>query len=413
MTTNLGRKLVRISGLPDTPGLERVFYLNTLVASLGFGLYASVSAFYLLRTLGYSGAEVGGMLTVSLVLGVVANPLIGPLSDRFGARQVCIAASIGQCVALLAFALGGSFVSPWISLGVLGVCESAGSVARGALVPLVVDGSQRALLSAKLRTGFNLGFCVASGLAAVGLVANEPTIYRLLIVFNGCCSLFIASQFARRVPDLRADSRPNRRAKWAWDLPYVGFATLSGVIGWADSMIIVGLPLLISGQHGLTAGLVSVALLINTVLVILLQVPVAERLAETTRPVQFLAAGFGLMCLAAGIMAASYLHGLSLLATTAIIVAGVVVLTLAEVVVETQRWHFRYSIPPAGEHGRYSGFFGLGDSTAKSLGPLTVAAVIGGFAGPGWLLLAAGVLVAGLLGSALTYDRKVIEVEAT
>jgi MFS family permease len=389
------RRILAIAGYPD-PGVQRVLYLNVLVSSLGYGLYESVSSLYLLRVLHYSPQAVGAAVTASLIAGVVISPLVGRLCDIWNVRAVCIASSTGQFLSLACLALATHVMPAWLALVVLGVAEAAGGVARGAIVPHLVTGDDRVLLSARMRTGFNFGFCLATLGAGIAIAADSSTVYRALILANGAAALFVIWQYFVRIPkvahrrEVQTPGEPRRRS-----LKYVLFAVTSGVVNWIDYVLAVGVPLIVLATGVVTVSMVSVLIFVNTVLVVVLQVPIANRLSKIGRQRWLLGSSFGALGLGLGGFSLAYAAGSPWLSGV-LLVALVILLTFVEVVVVALRWKLRYELAPEGAHGLYSGYFTFGDSIAKVGGPLILATFVATDGATGWLWIGGLIVLAGL-----------------
>ncbi len=87
--------------LPPQAGAgARLLILVRGVRSLSQGALVVDFALYL-RTLHWSGAEIGALLTLSMAAGMVLTLILGPLSDRLGCKRLILGFEAGRIVAAL------------------------------------------------------------------------------------------------------------------------------------------------------------------------------------------------------------------------------------------------------------------------------------------------------------------------
>ncbi|MGW7469893.1 MFS transporter [Streptomyces xantholiticus] len=397
----------RIPGGPD----GRRMLWTALVDKTGNGLWAATGALYFTYVTGLTVAEVGILIAVSAGIGVAGSPVAGRLADRMSLNRLLIAmqllrAAAGLCllttdqyVLLIAFSAAGSF----------------GDRATSVLTKLYaarIAGPDRVRYQAVNRTVSNIGFAVGGLAAAAALGVGTTLAYQALVVGNGVASLTAALLIVRcgeaPVPAVRntkddGTTGPGEPAGGPWrDRTYLLYTATEALLLLDDAVFKVGLPLWIVHATDAPHGLAPLLMVLNNVMVVGLQIPLARHGATSRaarRLLRPLAAAFGVGAVALSLSTLGGAWG----ATIALTVAAVA-LTFAEMLHATASWELSVALAPEQEQGAYLGVHGLANSAQRSLGPLVMTATIA--AGPlGWVLFGAGLCTVCLAQSRLVRDR--------
>ncbi|MET8012001.1 MFS transporter [Streptomyces sp. NPDC005271] len=380
--------IARIPGGPD----GRRMLIVSFVDRVGSGLWGATAALYFTYAAGLTTAEIGILLAVSGAIGIAGPPLGGLLADRIPLRPLLLAVQLVRAAASLAL-LTTTDLRLLLAIASLG---SLGDRAASVLTKLYatrVAGSDRARYQAINRTAMNIGWAVGGLIAAGALTGGTVTVYRWLLIGDAlsfaasalltlrCAeppsySRVAATCTAERIPDAAPPPNPWR------DRRYLAYTATEAVLFLDDSVFKIGLPLWAVTATSAPHELVPLLLVLNNVLVVLFQVPLARfgatpHTARTTlRPlaVSFLLGG---AALAASTVGARWLAvGALVLAATAF--------TVAEMLHATISWELSVVLAPATAQGAYLGVHGLAQAVQRSVGPLAVTVAIA--AGPiGWL----------------------------
>ncbi|GAA3490673.1 MFS transporter [Streptomyces cremeus] len=383
----------------------------SLVDKTGSGLWAGTAALYFTYVAGLSVAQVGLLLAISAGVGIAGAPLAGRLADRFLVTHVLVVTQLLRGAGSAALLLTDDFAL----LVAFAAATSLGDRATSVLTKLFaarVSGPHRVRFQAVNRTVVNIGFAVG-GLAAAGALAiGSTTAYQALVVGNALSSLLAAAIVTRCTeparpsvavagPDPGTSAAGPRSTPWR-DRTYLLYTATEAVLFLDDVIFSVGLPLWIVHATDAPHGLAPLLLVLNNVLVVAFQVPMA-RLAPTTRAARRLllplAGAFvvGTVALAASASAGTWT------AVAALIVAATA-LTCAEMLHATLSWELSVVLAADDAQGAYLGVHGLAVSVQRSAGPLVVSAVIA--AGPlGWLGLGAVLTATALAQHRLTRDH--------
>ncbi|MEU0088905.1 MFS transporter [Streptomyces sp. NPDC006274] len=395
----------RIPGGPD----GRRMLWTALVDKTGNGLWAATGALYFTHVTGLTVAEVGILIAVSAGIGVAGAPLAGRLADRMSLNRLLIAtqllrAAAGFCLLttdhyllLIAFSAAGSF----------------GDRASSVLTKLYaarVAGSERVRYQAVNRTVSNIGFAVGGLAAAAALAVGTTPAYQALLVGNGIAALTAALLIVRcgeaPVPARTAgadDTAGPRRPAGPWrDRTYLLYTATEALLLLDDAVFKVGLPLWIVHATDAPHGLAPLLMVLNNVMVVALQIPLARYGATSHAARRLLAPLAGAFAVGALALTLSTTGG-AWTATVTLTVAAIA-LTFAEMLHATASWELSVALAPEHAQGAYLGVHGLANSAQRSLGPLVMTATIA--AGPlGWALFGAGLSTVCLAQSRLVRDR--------
>jgi MFS family permease len=393
--------------------LERFFepipriMVSNLLAAVGFGMYASGSAIFYTRFAGLTVSEVGAGLTVAGLAWLPLSVLIGRLCDRLQARRaVVLTGAVGGALLLAAVAVDG-FWSFLIVVTVVQVAVQAAWICREALVADLVAQGGRVTISAQLRSLFNGGVIIGTGLSGLALTADQRHGYLALMI--GCAAAeIIATLFVLRLPRPierpHASVHPSMRSAIR-DFPYLAISALHGVLAIGDVILLVGIPLWLVSQAGLSVALAAWLYGINALVVIALQVRLS-RSAESFEGARRLLVGAGLVT-SASCLAVALSDNATTTVGVPLLVLAVVLLSIGEIWGSAAGWKLRFDLAPGPAQGTWGGVFALGSSVHLVVGPMLVTVLIETFDATGWVVLAPiFILVSFAAGPTLAWARR-------
>ncbi|WP_320780732.1 MFS transporter [Streptomyces sp. CRN 30] len=395
--TTLGRAVREtVSGLP------REFWwlwTSTLVNRLG-GFVATFMALYLTLDRGYSASYAGLVASLHGLGGVLSSLAGGVMADRLGRRPTLLVAqaSTAVAVALLGFVRDPVAIAAVAFL--VGAASNASRPAVQAMMADIVRPEDRVRAFSLNYWAINLGFAVSS--MAAGFIAEVS--YRAGFLIEAGMTMACAILVFVKLPE----SRPTATAtagKHTGDGVGLGTVLRDGrfmsVVGLSFLVALIfqqgsiGLPVAM-GAAGFTPADYGLAIAVNGVLIVALQIPVT-RFIEHRDPRRLLVVSSVL---------AGYGFGLTAFAgSVGVIALTVCVWTLAEIVNAPTQTGLVVRLSPTHGRGRYQGMYAMSWSVAALVAPLTsgfvidrwgaewlwgLCAVVGTVAGVGYWVLMRG-----------------------
>ncbi|WP_432025216.1 MDR family MFS transporter [Streptomyces sp. 1222.5] len=360
-------------------GLPREFWwlwTSTLVNRLG-AFVATFMALYLTLDRGYSASYAGLVASLHGLGGVVSALGGGVMADRLGRRPTLL---VAQTATAASVALLGFMTDPAAIAGVaflVGMASNASRPAVQAMMADIVRPEDRVRAFSLNYWAINLGFAVSS--AAAGFIAEFSYLAGFLI--EAGMTLACALVVFLKVPESRPAAGGAKEAQddvrlgtVLRDGRYMAVVGLSFLVALVFQQGSVGLPVAM-GRAGFSAADYGLAIAVNGVLIVALQIPVT-RLIEHRDPRTLLIVSSVL---------AGYGFGLTAFAgSVGVFMLTVCVWTLAEIVNAPTQTGLVVRLSPVHGRGRYQGMYTLSWSVAALIAPLMSGAVIDRF-GAEWL----------------------------
>ncbi|MEV1085095.1 MFS transporter [Streptomyces sp. NPDC050211] len=381
-----------------------------LVDRIGSGLWASVSVLYFTYVSGLSVAEVGSLVAVAGAIGIAGAPLGGRIADRFPLTRVLIAVQLLRALASFALLTTHDYalLLAFSAVGSLG--DRASSVLTR-LYAARVAGAGRVRYQAVHRTVANAGWALGGLAAAAALAVGTTTAYQWLLIGDALSFVVSALLTLRcgeppspcRTVITSKDPAPTTQRANPWrDRTYLAYVATETLLSLHDSVFKLGLPLWIAHASNAPHGLVPLLMVLNNVMVVALQVPLA-RFGTTTAAARALLKPLSAVFALGGVTLALAATGATLTATL-LLTASAVAFTVAEMLHATVSWELSLALAPDTAQGLYLGVHGLAQSAQRSVGPLAVTAAIA--TGPaGWIAFGAGIALTCLIQHRLVRER--------
>jgi MFS transporter, DHA1 family, tetracycline resistance protein len=141
-----------------------VIFLTIFVNLVGFGIIIPLLPFYA-RTFGASPIVIGFLFASFSLAQLIASPLLGDLSDRWGRRPVLILSLLGTVISFVMLAVAQSLVLLFAARIVDGLSGGNITTARAYIADITTE-ENRAQAYGVLGAGFGLGFIVGPALGA-------------------------------------------------------------------------------------------------------------------------------------------------------------------------------------------------------------------------------------------------------
>ncbi|TQL21732.1 MFS transporter [Streptomyces sp. SLBN-134] len=370
------RRAVRetVSGLP--PAFWWL-WTSTLVNRLG-AFVATFMALYLTLDRGYSATYAGLVAALHGLGGVISSLGAGVMTDRLGRRPTLLVAQVATALSVAAL---GFVRDPLAIAGVaflVGMASNASRPAVQAMMADIVRPEDRIRAFSLNYWAINLGFAVSS--MAAGFIAEYSYLAGFLIeaVMTLVCAVVVFLKLPESKPVRSAEAAAReagvRLTTVLRDGRFMGVVGLSFLIALIFQQASVGLPIAM-GEAGFTPADYGMAIAVNGVLIVVLQIPVT-RFIEHRDPgrllvISALLAGYGL--------------GLTAFAgSVGVFALTVCVWTLAEIVNAPTQTGLVVRLSPVHGRGRYQGMYTMSWAVAALVAPLMAGFVIDRF-GSVWL----------------------------
>ncbi|MEV4194285.1 MFS transporter [Streptomyces toxytricini] len=387
------RALLRASGGPR-------YAVALAVDALGTGLLRPFLLLYGVTVLDLSAFDTGLAMTAGIVLGLLCMPAVGRWLDR-GARSTVVAASmliraLGVAV-LVATPPGHAWPFTAAAL-LLGIGNQAWPAAHAALVATLAHGRERDAALAAGRALRNAGMGVGALLATACLAGGTSALQALAAVTG--TAYLAAAALARSVrvcaerpentaaPSRSAAARdghpPRMRALLAANVVYVFCLNIPEI----------ALPLILLTQLHASPVWSAAIFVANTVLVVVLQVPLTVLMSRYTRRTAMTIAGVVLAASYAGFLAVTSLaDGDGRTWAAAGVAAVSVVCTLGEIVYTGSATALVTALAPPGALGRALARFEFSSGFGLAVSPAAITALAPHGPAALWGTLAAATLV--------------------
>ncbi|MET9444501.1 MFS transporter [Streptomyces sp. NPDC006610] len=371
---------LRRAGRETVSGLPRAFWwlwLSTLVNRLG-AFVATFMALYLTLDRGYSASYAGLVAALHGLGGVLSSLAGGVMADRLGRRPTLLVAQVSTA---LSVALLGFVQHPVAIAGVAFLVGAASNASRPAVQAMMADivrPEDRVRAFSLNYWAINLGFAVSS--MGAGFIAEVSYLAGFLIeaVMTLACAIVVFV----KLPESRPERSPAEKAAE----PEVGLGTvvrdgrfmsvvgLSFLVALIFQQASVGLPIAM-GDAGFSAADYGMAIAVNGVLIVVLQIPVTRFIQHRDQR----------QLLVVSSLLAGYGFGLTAFAgSVGVFALTVCVWTLAEIVNAPTQTGLVVRLSPAHGRGRYQGMYTMSWSVAALVAPLMSGFVIDRF-GAQWL----------------------------
>jgi MFS family permease len=361
------------------PAARGLLAWQALTSAVGIFVGTTLMALYLVGPVGLSNGLAAAVLAGSATLTMLGTPLAGRLIRTLGPRRFAIGSCMSRAVLFVLLPL--SIATAWTVTCVLliGLCEAAAfSVYQIIIADALGEGARTEALAVR-RTLGNLGF--TGGGLIVGVVVTAASREAYAVAFFVCgLSLTVASLLLLRLPRIAPQAAeetvPGERtkARALRDPRFVGMIAVAAVMASSTPLLTVGMPLWIIHETTAPAGMVGVLLIVNTVLVVLLQVRLS-RSSSTWRGARIAVVRGGLAFAVAAVLIG--LSGLvPAVAAVFMLMVAVVVAAIAEMLDSAGWWTISYDYARPAMRSVYLAAFDIVTPAVSIAGPPLMIGIV-------------------------------------
>ncbi|WP_159391219.1 MFS transporter [Streptomyces viridochromogenes] len=401
----------RLHLLPPPGGLRR-FAVANLINTIGSGLYITSGTLFFTRAVGLTVEQTALGLTVGTGVGLALMMVFGRLADRFGPKRVYISLLVAQALMMAAFTQVRSFSWFLVVATASGIADRGISGTVGSLIHAMSDKENRITARAQLRTATNVGLGVGTLIAGVSLLLDTAAAYTFVVAGNAVLFAVAAAMLANvsveprqaRVPQ-PADAGAARRSGPLRDRRYLAVTAANGLLALHVSVLSFALPLWVADHTEAPKWSIALIMVVNTVLVVLLQVRAGRRASDVPRAARMARVTGVVFALACLTMATT--ESLGPVLCVGVLLLWTAIYTAGELWQTSAEFCFGFELAPDDAQGAYQSVFALGPGVMRAVAPTLLATLVLGNGTTGWIGLAGFFLVSGLLvsGAALSAHR--------
>jgi MFS family permease len=272
---------------PGLPRSVQTLQAGALLNAFGNGLAYPFLFIYLHNVRGISLGVTGLIVATNSTVGLLAGPVSGPLVDRFGGRLL-----LGAALGLMTLGYGSYPLvhHPWQGFAASAVAGTGNAVfwpAQSSLIAGLAPPDRRHSAFAVQRIMMNLG--IGLGAMTGGFIAttSEPHTFTLLFLGDALTFLLYAGVLTVVPQPARADPA-DRRAVGGYAAVlrhrvFLGVIALNFVLIAAGMSLIEVFPAYAKNHAGVTERDIGWIFLVNTLLIVVAQLPVAKLLEGRRR----------------------------------------------------------------------------------------------------------------------------------
>ncbi|MEX0172100.1 MFS transporter [Streptomyces sp. LMG1-1-1.1] len=377
------------------PRGEGVGWFGTaaLVNAIGTGFFYPYQLLFFIAVTDLSLTTVGAGLTVATLIALPAVFMVGRLVDRWGPRTVLIVAALVRASVFVGYLFVHHIVA-FVALAVVAaVAQRAEQISMPVLAAGLAPGEEVGRWLALTRVSFNLGMGLGGLLAGLVFVgAGDDSGFVAMGLLNAASFALAALLYLPLAAVRPSSSRKTAGAGRPWrDAAFLRVAVANFVLITVIVATEVGLPVYLIDELRTPTWTVGLVFAVNTVLMVLFQLPVTGRV-EGRAPLRVIALGGALH--SALLIVLGLAGVLSFAALLPLLVLGVTIYTLGEILATQALSVLLVKLAPERELGVYQAFNQVLVGLSLAVVPLLVAFLLTHApAGLWWLLTAMTVVL--------------------
>jgi MFS family permease len=384
---------------PRLPREVQLLQLGGLMNAFGNGLVVPFLLIYLHNDRGIGLGIAGLVLATNAGVSLVAGPVAGALVDRVGGKLMLTAALGFLTVGFAGYAFVESPAHGFLASAVTGIGNGAFWPAQSTLIAGLTTRAQRSATFAMQRVVMNLG--IGLGGVAGGFIATES--FRALFLLDALTFVAYAGVLTLFVHDPgRQEPRPERSGSYRTVFRHKIFMALMAAnalyIGAGIAQLEI-LPAFAKNEAGVSERGIGWLFLINTMVVVLFQLP-TTKLIEGRRRVPFLAL-VGVVSATAWLLVPASGLWLAGAGAFALLAAAVMVFAVGECLHGAVQPALVVDLADPRLIGRYMAISALSWQVGFTIGPAAGGALLAASPTGLWLVMAAALVAGGLATLAL------------
>ncbi len=276
---------------PRLPRSVQLLQVGGLMNAFGNGLVVPFLLIYLHNERGIGLGVAGLVLATNAGVSLLAGPVGGVLADRVGGKTTLTAALGFFTAGFLAYAFVGSAWQGFLASAIVGIGNGLFWPAQSTLLAGLTTRQQRSATFAMQRVVMNLG--IGLGGVAGGFIASES--FRALFVLDALTFVAYAAVLTVFVPEpAHREARAERTGSYRTVFKHRVFMALMVVnalyVGAGIAQLEI-LPAFAKNEAGVTERGIGWLFFVNTIVIVLLQLPITRLTAGRRRVPLFVLIG--------------------------------------------------------------------------------------------------------------------------
>jgi len=351
-------------------------------------------ALYLTKKISVSPAEAGTALLVYGAAAFIAAPLTGKLSDRLGALKVMKFALFGSGIIFFLYSFITNYYWILAASFILAAVNESFRPANLSMITEIVTPSQRRMAFALNRLAINAGMSIGPVIGGFLTLIDYHYLFYANAVASIAAGIYFSSikwsSLAGKEKDKSIQSiiSPIRFAVLS-DKTYLFFLFAIIPANLVFFQHLGALPLYIVNDLGYTTAAFGMFGAINTILIILVEVPLNNWMTNTP---------YKKSLMIGALLAGLGFGGFAIATTVTSLVVAIIIFTFGEMIFFPTTAAYTSEIAPADKRGEYMGYYQMTFSFAFSAGPWLGTVVYQHY---GSVILWSGALIFGLITALL------------
>ncbi len=278
---------------PQLPRAVQLLQLGGLANAFGNGVVLPFALIYLHNVQGIGLGTAGLVLATNGFVSIASGPVGGVLVDRIGGKAVLASALVFLAIGYAGYVLVDSAWKGFVIATVTGIGNGLFWPAQSTLITVLTPRERRHAAFAMQRVVMNLG--IGLGALVGGLIAttSRPATFDVLFLVNGATFVVYLAVLMLLVPEpstaaSRRSAAGGSYAPVVRDRPFMGVVALNTLFIFAGMAGFELLPVFAKNEAAVTETMIGVVFFVNTVVIVLAQLPVTK-LSEGHRRMRTLA----------------------------------------------------------------------------------------------------------------------------
>jgi|GEM_PF-3270276 len=337
-----------------------------IVAALGFAIFHPFLGIYLHEELNVSMTNVGLMLMITGIIGILSGPFGGSLSDRVGRKKLLALIYVIRAITFFGLAALVWYNQPFlffILLWVVGaIMGSASHPILDAMIADIVPEKLRPEAYGIMKAGVNVGWAIGPSIGGLLFVWG----YHVPLGITAVSLVIASSMIITLLPETRVVETTKKKSRntakiLKEDSHLVYFLIFFICMSLLRGQLSITLSMHLSANLNMGKPFIGLIYMVNAIMVTILQIPTMRYIVKFNPLLRMLVAS---LIYAAGYFLVGQAGGLVM------IIIAIVIITTAEIIESPTAAAYISSMAPSNEAGAYMGAHSMANLMGWLMGPM-------------------------------------------